>query len=323
MKHPTVSVIIPTLNAGRTITLLLDSLLANVVPPLEIILVDDGSSDDTADIVGRYAGVIFLRNHRSKGAGGARNTGAEAACGDILLFTDSDCIVPTDWIARIVAAFAGGGVAAVAGGYSGHAGGTFIGHFADLELRLRRKDFPERVETAVSNNFAVRNDIFRKVNGFPEEYEGATVEDLICSYRVSRQGAIRWLSDNGVRHHFHETLDGYLRQQRAFARDTVLAFRRHSELSTVRSHHGRQLYLEIVLSLAAIGMLPFEPRVAAGVILAVPVMHLPLIAETYRALGVMGVVRTVSLIPVKNINIILGILQGIARLPWCQRSHHG
>ena len=77
----------------------LDSLL-NVDYPkeeIEIVVVDDGSIDNTKNIVGSYK-KINLVSQEHKGPAAARNLGIKSSRGDIVVFTDSDCVVPKNWI---------------------------------------------------------------------------------------------------------------------------------------------------------------------------------------------------------------------------------
>ena len=87
-----VSVIIPAKNAAATIRRAIRSVIEQDYAPIEVIVVDDGSSDDTAAIVGEYAasGVRLIRQADSQGAGQARNVGVAAAQGDIVAFQDAD-----------------------------------------------------------------------------------------------------------------------------------------------------------------------------------------------------------------------------------------
>jgi glycosyltransferase involved in cell wall biosynthesis len=86
---PTISVVIPVYNGERFLAQAIQSALAQDLPPIEIIVVDDGSSDASPQVAGRFAGVQLLRQERA-GAGAARNTGLLAARGEFLAFLDAD-----------------------------------------------------------------------------------------------------------------------------------------------------------------------------------------------------------------------------------------
>jgi len=96
-----ISVIIPTFNEEENIAQCLVSLSHQTVPrnEYEIIVVDGGSKDATCDIAKKYADHEFTQT--SKKLGGARNDGVMVAQGEIVATTDADCILPSDWIARI------------------------------------------------------------------------------------------------------------------------------------------------------------------------------------------------------------------------------
>lgn len=112
-----VSIIAPTHNTGRRVLDLLDALDRQTFPRerFEVILVDDASGDDTPDLAagGGRATVIRLEEHG--GPYVARNRGIEAACGELLAFTDGDCVPDPRWIERGVAAFERGDVDLLAG----------------------------------------------------------------------------------------------------------------------------------------------------------------------------------------------------------------
>ena len=100
-----IAVIIPAYNAARTLAACLQALNAQTVPRevYEIIVVDDGSADDTAQRA-VTAGARVIRQENA-GAAAAGNRGAEAALGALLLFTDSDCVSAPDWVEAMVATF--------------------------------------------------------------------------------------------------------------------------------------------------------------------------------------------------------------------------
>jgi glycosyltransferase involved in cell wall biosynthesis len=85
----TISVIIAAYNAGKTISRSIKSVLSQTIPIDEIIVVDDGSADDTAEIVKNFPGVRYIYQN-NKGPAAARNNGARIASGDYVAFLDSD-----------------------------------------------------------------------------------------------------------------------------------------------------------------------------------------------------------------------------------------
>lgn len=86
---PTVSVIIPVLNCEKYLPQCIESVLASTLDDVEVIVVDDGSTDGSASIAESYGGVTVIRQSHS-GCGGARNTGLKAAAGKYIYFLDSD-----------------------------------------------------------------------------------------------------------------------------------------------------------------------------------------------------------------------------------------
>jgi len=85
-----VSVIIPTYNRSGTITRCIESVLAQTYQPIEIIIVDDGSTDDTSEILAGFIGRIKLVQQQNRGPSSARNLGFSLSCGTVVSFIDSD-----------------------------------------------------------------------------------------------------------------------------------------------------------------------------------------------------------------------------------------
>ena len=104
MNKPLVSVVIPACNEEHFITKCLESLKAQTYKgPVEIIVVDNNSTDKTSELA-RAAGATVLFE-RTPGVCPARDTGTQAAKGDIVVSTDADTTFPSDWLERIVTAF--------------------------------------------------------------------------------------------------------------------------------------------------------------------------------------------------------------------------
>lgn len=113
-----VSVVVPTRNRAASLRVTLEALLRQSYRSIEILVVDDASSDDTDEVVRatalRDSRVRSLRHARQAGAAAARNTGAGMAKGEYLLFEDDDCRADEERIARLVSALDGAPEAAYA-----------------------------------------------------------------------------------------------------------------------------------------------------------------------------------------------------------------
>ncbi|MCC7264375.1 MAG: glycosyltransferase family 2 protein [Candidatus Latescibacteria bacterium] len=245
------SVIVPCYNAQRTITRCLDSLFCQTLPrsEYEVIVVDDGSTDDSLRLVGAYD-CLVLGNTRNVGPGVARNLGASRARGQVLVFTDSDCIAPPDWLAAMGRHFADPAVQAVWGGYSGSVGDSPLERFALLECVHRQTALEFHLELSSTSNFACRRSAFVAVGGFPryalwgadpEQQPFWGNEDMDIAYLLERAfpGGMRWDGANGVVHHFRASLGQYLKQQAFFASAAVVSYVKYPGLRTAGSGAGR------------------------------------------------------------------------------------
>jgi glycosyltransferase involved in cell wall biosynthesis len=112
---PAVSVVVPVLNMAETVGPCVEALLAQTIDPAlrEIIIVDNGSTDGTRDVVARYP--VTLLHEARPGAPNARNAGIKAASGTFVAFTDADCIPSRRWLAHLAQAAGNGEYDIIAG----------------------------------------------------------------------------------------------------------------------------------------------------------------------------------------------------------------
>ena len=237
-----ISVIIPAYNAERTIVECLKGIREQTLLPLEVIVVDDNSSDSTVAIAKDWAFVIS--NTHKKGAAGARNSGIYVAKGEIITFIDSDCVPPKDWLKNIAFAFSDKTIGAIGGGYCCGADESFWQRFCYEELYFRRKKRKLYVDTLVSNNFACRRSLILQLGGFPEQYP--IVEDMFLSFKISRISKVLWLPDNGVKHYFKDSLKAYLKHQYVFGAESTRFFLQHPEVLFTKNHQGRIIHVSII-----------------------------------------------------------------------------
>ncbi len=197
------SVIIPCRNGERIVAEAVASALSQTEPPLEVLVVDDASTDGTGEAA-RAAGARVLRAEARRNAGGARNIGIEAASGDVLAFLDADVAAPPDWLARVRADLERDpGIVAV--------GGRVVngrpGLFGDLDLYLNhsewiggRASFKGLIPTL---GVAYRREAVGPVR-FVETNLG---EDASFGAAVLERGGRLWYDPGIVMTHRHERLD--------------------------------------------------------------------------------------------------------------------
>jgi glycosyltransferase involved in cell wall biosynthesis len=185
-----ISVIIPAYNAKSTIGLCLEGLMDQTIPSetYEIIVVDDDSIDGTSEVVEKFGNVKLLKQPHC-GPAAARNYGAKYSLGEILLFTDADCVPAKDWVERMIAPFQELDIVGVKGTYLSHQS-SIISRFVQIEYedkykRMRRDKYIDFIDTYSAG---YRRDIFLANDGFDMRFSAACVEDQEFSFRLARQG---------------------------------------------------------------------------------------------------------------------------------------
>jgi glycosyltransferase involved in cell wall biosynthesis len=98
---PDISVYIPAYNVARFLPRSIESLLAQTLSPAEILVIDDGSRDNSAELAARYPAVRLIRHERNRGLAAARNTAFRAARSELVGSLDADCIAAPDWLANL------------------------------------------------------------------------------------------------------------------------------------------------------------------------------------------------------------------------------
>lgn len=184
-----VSIIIPCYNSEKTIKECLDSILrdsAHCRHKTEIIVVDDGSTDNTKKIVCDYDSVkyIYIDN---MGPATARNRGANEANHEILLFTNSDCIVQPGWINHLTDSFIKYPLISAVKGSSKTRQGEIIPLFCQLEYmeKYRLMERQRFIDNIDSYSSAFKKDSFLEIGGFNESFPYPQNDDVDLSYRMA------------------------------------------------------------------------------------------------------------------------------------------
>lgn len=266
-----ISVIVPAYNAEETLPACLDALEAQTVPrhQYEIIVVDDGSTDDTAEVA--RSAVDRLICQENAGPAAARNRGARAAQGDLLLFTDADCAPAPDWIERLTEPFsdpvegAGSGRSPVVGAKGVYRSNqrSLVARFVQLEYQRKyaRMQRRKRIDFIDTYSAAYRRSVFLANDGFESLFTTSSVEDQEFSFRLARKGYRLVFVPDAVVYHLHDVtpLD-YVRRKFNIGYWKALLLQWHPERAVSDSHTPQALKLQLgltallCLSLAA---LPF------------------------------------------------------------------
>jgi glycosyltransferase involved in cell wall biosynthesis len=222
-----ISVIVPFLNASQHLGNCLQALVGQQVQDLEIILVDNGSIDCSADIAQEFISNhpesrIILLEEKTPGASAARNSGARKAQGVWLIFTDADCVPDSEWVSDFKKEInKNDSVGALAGcirpAQSDRIVSRFLGMFT---LPGNETDSLHSGTTLMeglfpSANLAVRRDIFNLIGGFTESLRFGEDHDL-C-YKIYKSGyKIKAITNAVVRHIHRTTLIGLAKQSFGF-----------------------------------------------------------------------------------------------------------
>jgi len=226
-KAPFVSVIVCSYNGGPTLASCLDSLGKLNYPQYEIILVDDGSTDDTSYIAAQFPWVRYI-HQSNQGLSHARNTGAAAAKGEVFAYTDSDCMVDPDWLYYLIGTL-------VSGDYAG-VGGPNVTPPAKSWIQAcvaAAPGGPSHVlltdvvaEHIPGCNMAFYRWAFQSVGGFDTEYRKAG-DDVDFCWRIQQAGWVIAFSPTAIVWHYRRfTLRAFLRQQDGYGEaESLLRFK--------------------------------------------------------------------------------------------------
>jgi len=184
-----VSLIIPNRNGSATIGLCLAAAVRSVTDRDEIIVVDDCSTDGSIEIIRKYP-CRLIQLDRHSGAARARNVGAHHSRGDILLFTDADCLVQEDSLSLARTALVASGPNVMVGGtYTAEPQDTdFYGRFQSVFINHAETRRPHDPDYIASHAMALWRSTFLQSGGFPEGFL-PIIEDVEFSHRLRRGGA--------------------------------------------------------------------------------------------------------------------------------------
>ncbi|MFQ5744906.1 MAG: glycosyltransferase family 2 protein [Acidobacteriota bacterium] len=242
-----IAVVIPVLDACRTLPTCLRALERLHPSPDEIVLVDNGSTDGSLELLRSFAARRPERSVRilvetKPGAAAARNCGVLATRRELIAFTDADCAPETEWLRYLVEPFEEEAVGGVAGRVMPAPPASTLELFNSLyTLNLPSRPARSRRWTPwlggyPTANLAVRRSLLQQVGGFDESV-GIYGEDYDLCARLYDQGAeIAYNPAARVAHHHRVRLPGMVRQAFGFGRSHPYLLHRHG---------GRSLWVDL------------------------------------------------------------------------------
>lgn len=217
-----ITVVAPTHNRIEKLARLLSSLEYQEEAPAEVIVVDDASTDGT----GRFVTEWMSKKHRfiekailfptNRGPAAARNAGWRAASGEIVLFTDDDCVAGREWVAQLARKLRSdpslGGVGGRVFPLGNDLYSRYYTHYRILEP-------PPSVLYLVTANCAFRKTALDNVGGFDERLDAPGGEDVDLSVRVRSAGwQLAFVPTATIFHDYRRGLRDFFKTFRAYGR---------------------------------------------------------------------------------------------------------
>ncbi len=184
------AVIIPVHNGGEQLRRCLQAVRSSEIRPDEVIVVDDASTDGSADVAQRAGAQVVRLSPPTHGPGFARNRGAEIAQGEILFFVDSDVVLHPDTLGLALETLRGdAALDACFGSYDdAPAAPGFVSQYKNLMHHYVHPHAAESAATFWTGCGAIRKTALQQAGGFGEDHKKPSIEDVELGIRLRRQG---------------------------------------------------------------------------------------------------------------------------------------
>lgn len=204
------SILVPAYNEEQSIASCLNSITSLIANDKEVIVIDDASTDRTTRIVERFLdkGVILVRREKNGGRAAALNSGLQTAQGDVVVTTDADTIVPSDWLDRYTACLEQRGIVAAGGAYEASNKDKPLAHATSVLDQILNGVFKKSlVPNKLSGvNSAIRRDALSDLGGFNENSWWS--EDSELGWKLQKMGKVVYDSGNIVKTQYPDTWSG-------------------------------------------------------------------------------------------------------------------
>lgn len=279
-KLPEVSIVIPLYNAEKYIGKVLEGIFhQGYLKPIEVIVVNDGSTDKSAQIVEEYAknhSNLKIIHQKNLGPVRATNTGIIASTNEIVCSIDADAVIEKGWLSKVVSEFQDEKVGAV-GGYIKTANSyNFWAKMAGYDLEYRYDKIKSKFVSQVSScNTAYRKSILKEIGFFNPRYRYGYDNDT-C-YKLSAKGyKLVLLKQIGSSHFWKESFFGYLHQQYNVGFGRMQLVSRYWSKWKGDTVSGLGMIIQVPLTLLLALSLVFSATVFLVSLTYIPLFWLPL-----------------------------------------------
>jgi len=205
MYLPKASIIVPAYNAETTLVECINSLLALDYPAehVELIFINNASTDGTADILNQYSSAIRILSEKKRGAAAARNKGLLHAKGEIVAFTDADCVVESDWLRKIAPPLHDSSIGVVGGRILAKRPCNKTEEFGETVHDHDRAINEFTPPYAITMNWSSRLSVLKRVGMFDERLRRA--QDVDLSWRILQIGYKLMFEPQAIVYHRNES----------------------------------------------------------------------------------------------------------------------
>lgn len=208
MRELSISVVMTSYNYGQYLKTTIESILNQTRPAREVIIVDDGSTDDSAAVAATFGERVKFIEQANQGVCAARNNGARIATGDIIAFMDSDDIWRPQKLAKQAAAFeadAEVGIVSCGIRFFNPQGDTIVEYNEGMNGWCARDIllYEKPVLNTTASAIAVRRDVFERTGGFDENRALFSAEDREFCYRAAQISKLAFIPEILVDYRIH------------------------------------------------------------------------------------------------------------------------
>jgi len=228
MKNPKISVIIPVYNGENTLKSCLNSVVNQTYKNYEIIVVDNNSKDNTKSIINEFQKknrkIKYLFESK-RGRGAARYKGEINAKGEIILMTDSDCIVPVNWIEEMIKTIENWDVVQ---GFEEPISDNYWNRYRHItfEEKYKNEKMQDPLGKIDTKNFAIKTSILKKIGNTSRKYFSGN--DTYLSIKLTENNfKVRFMKDIKVKHFHPSSLKAVFNKYIYRARWTAIISKDH------------------------------------------------------------------------------------------------